>query len=209
MAAMIKSSRKPLAETNQSAKSGSDDMTVEQFLEAQCDSILDDLRQHSANLIEQLKKEFAEGAKSITLMMATEHGESRQKKLCVTLKVASGPHLGQKFRLEPSTADGEDVFKIGRSTGKAFKEKGLSLYKDKEISTSHAKIDVRNGQAFLMDTKSTNGTSLNGDDVEPNLPFRLKTGDVISLGGTELQVTISDIDGEAEEGGADENFASV
>jgi len=40
--------------------------------------------------------------------------------------------------------DGENTFKMGRSTGKHFKEKGLSLYKDKEISTTHAKVNVLN-----------------------------------------------------------------
>jgi hypothetical protein len=29
---------------------------------------------------------------------------------------------------------------MGRSTGKVFKEKGVSLYKDKEISTTHARV---------------------------------------------------------------------
>jgi hypothetical protein len=57
---------------------------------------------------------------------------------------------------------GEDVFKIGRSTGRLFKEKGVSLYKDKEISTTHARIEIRNGQAFFVDNKSTNGSQLNG-----------------------------------------------
>ena len=36
--------------------------------------------------------------------------------------------------------DGNDLFKMGRSNGRHFKEKGVSLYKDKEISTTHAKV---------------------------------------------------------------------
>lgn len=43
-------------------------------------------------------------------------------------------------RLSCAQTDTEGVFKMGRSTGKMFKEKGVSLYKDKEISTSHAKV---------------------------------------------------------------------
>ena len=218
-------------------------MTVEQFLERQCETIIDDLRQHSAELIGRLKREYADGAKSIAAMMATSSSEARgvvaapapttagssssgggggsssegarQGRLCVTLKTTSGPHMGQRFRLEAATESGEDAFKIGRSTGKAFKEKGLSLYKDREISTSHAKIEIKNSQVFFVDTKSTNGTALNGESLEANVPYRLKTGDVVSMGGTDLLVTVSDQrEGEGEEeeeaeAEGDENFASV
>ena len=131
----------------------------------------------------------------------------------------------------------EDIFKIGRSTGRLFKEKGVSLYKDKEISTTHAKVEIRNGQVFLMDVRSTNGTQLNGlvnltiyttllhvhiylvcipythcilitrltynihiyrETVEANVPLRLREGDVVTMGSTDLKVHISDLGQEEE-----------
>lgn len=201
----MRSARKPLADVSTQNKVGDEDITVEQFLERQCDSIINDLKQHSASLVDKLKKEYADGVKGITSAVNSTAADT-QKKLFLTIKVMTGAHMGQKFRLEPSTDDGEDVFKIGRSTGKAFKEKGVSLYKDKEISTSHAKFEVKNGQVFLIDTKSTNGTTLNGEDVTPDTPLRLKSGDVITMGGSELHVTITELD---DGSSSDENFASV
>eukprot|EP00598_Pedospumella_elongata_P003881 CAMPEP_0184978384 /NCGR_PEP_ID=MMETSP1098-20130426/8887_1 /TAXON_ID=89044 /ORGANISM="Spumella elongata, Strain CCAP 955/1" /LENGTH=184 /DNA_ID=CAMNT_0027501507 /DNA_START=35 /DNA_END=589 /DNA_ORIENTATION=+ len=167
-----------------------DNMTVEQFLEQRFQLILQDFKTHTASLISNLRSEYAEGVRSVKDMMS----EATQKRaFCVTLKCIGGPHIGQKFRLEP-TEDGEDVFKMGRSTGKLFKEKGVSLYKDKEISTTHAKIEMRNGQVFLIDAKSTNGTQLNNIDVEPMTPLRLKDGDVVCMGSTELLVRVSDME---------------
>lgn len=167
-----------------------EDMTVEQFLTRHCDNIINDLRKHGAELQNKLREEFAAGAAAAEkLLAATLSG----KPLVVTLKCIGGPHIGQKFRLEPTgNAGTEDVFKIGRSTGKHFKEKGVSLYKDKEISTTHAKIELRNGQVFLVDVKSTNGSLLNGLQVESQVPFRLQEGDVITFGSTELKVSITE-----------------
>ena len=192
--------RKPLVETTAPAAvassknvvSISDDMTVEAFLELKCDEIIKDLYRHGDQLIDRLREEFEESASSIRDLMVKS--SSHAKKLCVTLKCIDGPHLNQKFRLEPTRENGEDVFKMGRSTGKLFKEKGVSLYKDKEISTTHAKIELRNGQVFLIDAQSTNGTQLNGEIVEALAPTRLKDGDHIIMGSTELEVNVTDFD---------------
>ena len=184
------------------------DMTVEQFLGQQCDAIIEDVQKHAATLITKLKDEYASGSKEIRGMMTSS--SSKDKRICVVLKCTAGPHLGQKFRLELAGDKEEDTFKIGRSTGKAFKEKGVSLYKDKEVSTAHAKVEIRNGQAFYIDMKSTNGSALNGKEVEKQVPLRLKDGDVLSIGGTDVIVTTTaPTEGDEEEEESEENFASV
>ena len=110
---------------------------MEQFLTQQCEAVIGDLRRHGAELIERLRTECRDGADKAQQLLAAS---LRTRPLIVTLKCTGGPHIGQKFRLEPAAGASEDVFKIGRSTGRHFKERGVSLYKDKEISTTHAKV---------------------------------------------------------------------
>eukprot|EP01031_Cornospumella_fuschlensis_P029601 gene29601-35734_t len=221
MTTVMKPRRPQVAEPAVNSASVEDNMTVEKYLEAKFEEMIKDFRNHSETLVMKLRREYADGAAAIGAMMPTP---DTGKALCVTLKCVAGPHIGQRFRLEPSTDDGEDVFKMGRSTGKLFKEKGVSLYKDKEISTTHAKVEkrpfilyfvgfhaqyftitlffmcqveIRNGQAFVIDMKSTNGSQLNGEDLQDQTPYRLKDGDVITMGSTELLVHITDINDEA------------
>jgi len=210
----------------QTAGANAGDITVEAYLGKQCDAIMDDVRKHAAGLMAKLRQEYAEGVQEVQALLkaaapnagsATGSGSS----LCMTLKCLTGPHMGQKFRLEPPPGKTDDSFKVGRSTGKAFKDKGLSLYKDKEVSTAHGKFEIRNGAGYFVDTRSTNGTQLNGSTITTQEPALLKTGDLLNIGGTEVSVTVSvlgaDLEEEEEEkeketsaDDADaENFASV
>ena len=183
------------------------EMTVEQYLEQQCDEILDSVTKHSKGLISKLKQEYTVGAAAVVEMMKEVAPPSCVKNVCIILKCNTGPHVGQRFRLEaPANLEG-DSFKVGRSTGKSFKDKGLSLYKDKEVSTAHGKFEIRNGQAFFIDTLSTNGTHLNGASIKTQEPALLKDGDVMLIGSTEVSVKITIVD---ESNDSDnENFASV
>jgi pSer/pThr/pTyr-binding forkhead associated (FHA) protein len=129
--------------------------------------------------------------------MSTSSSSTTGKRLCVTLRCNTGAHAGQKFRLE-AVGDNEDenMFKIGRSTGRQFKEKGVSLYKDKEISTTHAIIEIKFGQAFFTDVGSTNGSLLNDAEIERKVPIRLQDNDILMLGSSELHVNVTDLDDE-------------
>ncbi len=179
-------------------------MTVEQFLEQQCDEILNDVRAHAQGLIKKLKAEYASGVASIQDMMKEVAPSSDMKNICISLKCMSGPHSGQKFQLEATSNDEGQSFKVGRSTAKQFKEKGVSLYKDKEVSTAHGKVEVRSGQAFFIDTHSSNGTKLNGARITTQAPALLKDGDKIFIGASEISVNIA-----VTENVDTENFASV
>mmetsp|Transcript_13961 Transcript_13961/g.15588 ORF Transcript_13961/g.15588 Transcript_13961/m.15588 type:complete len:305 (+) Transcript_13961:173-1087(+) len=84
---------------------------------------------------------------------------------------------------------------VGRSQGKKFKQKGISLPKDLEISTTHGRFGyssrATSGSGFsYTDVGSTNGSRLNGACCEPNVSYALTTGMEILIGETLLKVTL-------------------
>lgn len=90
----------------------------------------------------------------------------------VTLSVIEGNSKGQRYPLlKPVTT-------IGRRTGDIVLE-------DSEVSGSHAAIRVVEGECYLRDLSSTNGTFLNGNRVTEATLSHL---DEIRLGQTKLIV---------------------
>jgi FHA domain len=76
------------------------------------------------------------------------------------------------------------VTQIGRSSKKRNLQPEIACDWDGAVSHQHAKIELDpDGNAFLVDVGSTNGTMLNGQVVSANTPVKLKEGDRISLGG--------------------------
>src|SRR5579875_2685958 len=55
---------------------------------------------------------------------------------------------------------------------------------DAYVSGSHAEIRVENGEAWLTDVGSTNGTFVNGTRLMPNQPQLLENGDEVKIGQT-------------------------
>ena len=69
---------------------------------------------------------------------------------------------------------------IGRAGGKAHPEIPVE---DEGVSSRHAKIMfAQDGEPYLLELGSTNGTRVNGQVATPGLPCPLKSGDQIVLG---------------------------
>jgi hypothetical protein len=61
---------------------------------------------------------------------------------------------------------------------------------DKGVSRRHARISRREGQVFLEDLNSLNGTFLNATRLVPELPYPLKDGDQVQLGKLVLTINL-------------------
>ena len=95
--------------------------------------------------------------------------------------------------------DGEEaqietnLVSIGRTP-----DNDISLPDDTNVSRYHAEIEERDGEFWLIDLQSSNGTTLNGDELTAEKP--LSEGDQIVLGGSsELTFTFQVSDAEPEE----------
>lgn len=114
----------------------------------------------------------------------------------IEVLITTGPHSESKAHLRPKP--NKPCF-IGRSKGKKFIMNGISLSKDQEVSTTHAKILVEglgltdgNGSAkdvkfYFMDVGSTNGSSLDGSMLEPEVKVLIKEGMEIKVGMSTLK----------------------
>ena len=86
------------------------------------------------------------------------------------LVVLSEPQLGRRIIIE------DPVLVVGRGSSA-----GVQIL-DSSVSRSHARLTIRNRQAFLQDLGSTNGTRLGGQELPPREDFLLQGGDLIRLG---------------------------
>ncbi|MCB9594845.1 MAG: protein kinase [Sandaracinaceae bacterium] len=98
----------------------------------------------------------------------------------VTLTVIAGPNAGQTF-----TYDRRDRFLVGRSS-----KAQLCVSRDRYFSRHHFMVEVDPPNVFLLDLRSTNGTSVNDKKRKVHESF-LADGDVIYGGDTALRVTVA------------------
>jgi adenylate cyclase len=92
------------------------------------------------------------------------------------LHVIEGPQKGQTIAFA-----GDTVF-VGRSS-----TNDLQIF-DSSISRKHIKLFRLENLVFVEDLKSTNGTLVNGEPIEPGEGVQVGEGDTISLGNTTIRL---------------------
>lgn len=123
-------------------------------------------------------------------VVADEKATTSTDMSCDTIRIdiLGGEYQGSTFELAPK----KNLYAwVGRSQGKKFREKGISLPKDLEVSTTHGRFELRHGNKFVyVDTGSTNGSRVGGLEIEADQPIALETGMEITVGQTVMKITV-------------------
>lgn len=111
--------------------------------------------------------------------------------MIAALKVLNGPMQGTEFLLM-----NRGIYNVGRSNNCQMY---LADADDNTISRLHCSIRFDRNQVFIRDLWSKNGTFISKLMEETGrmlsqgaVSFRLRDGDIISIGSVKLQITISE-----------------
>lgn len=158
--------------------------TVESLLTLHRDKLVQEMDTVSAKLVQGVHDACARAAESLRNEFAQE--APSVEKRTITLTTTAGPHIGANFEL----SFGHEACFIGRSTGRRFRVNGVSLPRDDEVSTTHAKIECKNGQVVIIDLGSTNGTVVNGAYLDEGRTQPLENGANVVVGSSKFVVKL-------------------
>ena len=117
-------------------------------------------------------------------------GADESKRVHANLVIEKGTSIGTEFALSASESN------IGRwdADNGVFPDVDLDSFDpEAKVSRKHARISFRNGEYFLEDLGSTNGTFVNrGRRLIPGNPHKIDEGDEIIVGKTFLRFRISE-----------------
>ena len=134
------------------------------------------------------KKPTAVAAAAANASAASAPKPETKKLDTIHIEIVKGPYAGTFYDLQPKT---RSPSWLGRSSSAKFKDRGISLPQDLEVSTSHGKFEFKQGTFYFTDVASTNGTRINNEDCEPNQPYELKAkGMTILAGQTTMKITL-------------------
>ena len=144
------------------------DMTVEEYLRAQCERRVEQLKRHMEGLIESFDGEAKKARKVLreigaSASTADEVGASATSadsaadakagaaSDAFALVAITGLFAGKVFKFQPNPV--QNTWSVGRAD-----DNDVSLAGDDEVSSKHAQISFAGKQFKLMDLGSTNGT---------------------------------------------------
>jgi len=176
-------------------------MTVEEYLNRERDLLAAEILAYGNGLAEKLKVEYghlkasylkrveAAGIRDLGLIgEAAPAGPVVPTHLSVQLEVEEGQYKGESFVTEPRLKQSS---LIGRSKSKKLMGpgKGVSLARDYEVSSAHAKFEVTaDGRLAIVDLGSTNGTTVNGGKIDADARHVLAVNDVLNIGTNTIRV---------------------
>ncbi|KAG8457426.1 hypothetical protein KFE25_011281 [Diacronema lutheri] len=164
-------------------------MTVDDYLKAECSKrtrqLVARMEEHVGAFERQAKRARAalEDAATAAAVPAQEDDEregtaaSEEGGDVPCLLGIKGPYAGETFWM-PSAPNTTTRLVIGRAQAC-----DISLCKDDEVSSKHARVDVRNDTFKLVDTNSTNGTFVNLGKLGRKAHV-LRPGDTVTLGAS-------------------------
>jgi len=171
------------------------DMTVEEFLQAECKKEVASVKSHAEMLVHKLKTEYKKMkeeflAEVSAAASANDAKASQPRKVILTITTEQGTYEGQVFTVSVSN---EKPAMVGRSRGKKFLPPvGLCLSRDQEVSTTHGKFELsESGELTYTDVGSTNSSFLGDIEVVQNEPTPIKEGDVLRVGSNFLKISIT------------------
>jgi len=94
-------------------------------------------------------------------------------------------HCGTRPRLE---AHGKSKELTRKAVGVGRDKQNAIIIADPKVSKFHAIITFKRDAAYIKDTGSTNGTTVNGTALTPNREKKLAAGDVVVVGATRLTI---------------------
>ncbi len=135
---------------------------------------------HRVHMSADLRDEVKQGTRIGTAVF------DEDMKLCLTIGDGESPPL--LMRMAQRTP-----IKVGREDPNATQRPDVDLVPyggyQMGISRQHAEVELVGKRAFIRDLGSSNGTFLNGVQVDPHETHQLRDGDVVLLGRMRLEVT--------------------
>jgi hypothetical protein len=130
-------------------------------------------------IVRSATRDIGEAPQESIILGAAEAARARaeygvDEKATASFVVLEGPDLktGSKIEITSTSVVGREA------------DNGIPLHDDEFASARHARIDPRTDGVWVEDLGSTNGTFVNGGRIAAE---RLKPGDVLRIGQTELR----------------------